>query len=168
MSDWVLDLVATGFSKPQHLFGHTLRTHKDVEQLAVAFINSYDKVGLVAISFALNPQPCVTSHDSTSRMCGMSASVTGVALTYYVSCQMPCSLLRSHIGGWSPQVPYPCTCTLSLAHILKLSQRLLLPICFAEHVDSLLCLPDRPSRVEGSQQRCRKQRDIQSQCENFR
>lgn len=48
VSDWVLDLVATGFSKPQHLFGHTLRTRKDVEQLAVAFKCSYNKVWLVA------------------------------------------------------------------------------------------------------------------------
>ena len=36
-ADWVLDLVATGFSKPAHLFGHTLRTKADVDAVADAF-----------------------------------------------------------------------------------------------------------------------------------
>jgi hypothetical protein len=40
MSDWVLDLVATGFTKPQHLFGKTLRTQEDVDRLAAAFMTA--------------------------------------------------------------------------------------------------------------------------------
>jgi len=36
-SDWVLDLVATGFSKPGHLFGKTLRTNEDVGLAADGF-----------------------------------------------------------------------------------------------------------------------------------
>ena len=42
--DWVLDLVATGFSKPLQLFGSTLRTKADVNAAADAFKADYLKV----------------------------------------------------------------------------------------------------------------------------
>lgn len=42
--DWVLDLVATGFDKPEHLFGNTLRTAADVRAAAKAFKAHYEKV----------------------------------------------------------------------------------------------------------------------------
>lgn len=47
VSDWVLDLVATGFNKPQHLFGNTLRTIEDVDRLATAFLSRRTKVQLL-------------------------------------------------------------------------------------------------------------------------
>jgi len=43
-SDWVLDLVATGFDKPDHLFGNTLRSAADVGAAADAFKEHYVKV----------------------------------------------------------------------------------------------------------------------------
>lgn len=36
-SDWVLDLVATGFTKPEHLLGDTMCTKNDVDAAADAF-----------------------------------------------------------------------------------------------------------------------------------
>lgn len=44
-SDWVLDLVATGFEKDIQLFGHTMRTTVDVDAAADAFKGVHTKVG---------------------------------------------------------------------------------------------------------------------------
>lgn len=43
-SDWVLDLVATGFSKPESLFGLTLQTNADIDAAADAFSASRGQV----------------------------------------------------------------------------------------------------------------------------
>jgi hypothetical protein len=40
----VLDLVATGFNKPDHLFGHTMRCKEDVDAAADAFKEKYTRV----------------------------------------------------------------------------------------------------------------------------
>lgn len=42
--DWVLDLVATGFNKPDHLFGHSMRSKEDVDAAADAFKEKYTRV----------------------------------------------------------------------------------------------------------------------------
>jgi hypothetical protein len=50
-SDWLLDLVATGFDKPQRLYGNALmQQQEDVEQAAEAFKASYLQVGHVALA----------------------------------------------------------------------------------------------------------------------
>jgi predicted amidohydrolase YtcJ len=43
-SDWLLDLVATGFDKPQQLFGNKLMDSEDVAAAANAFRANYMKV----------------------------------------------------------------------------------------------------------------------------
>jgi hypothetical protein len=42
--DWVLDLVATGFNKPEHLFGASMRDNEDVDAAADAFREKYVRV----------------------------------------------------------------------------------------------------------------------------
>jgi hypothetical protein len=42
--DWVLDLVATGFNKPEHLFGASMRDKDDVDAAADAFRDKYIRV----------------------------------------------------------------------------------------------------------------------------
>lgn len=51
-SDWVLDLVATGFDKPDHLFGNTLRSAADVGAAADTFKEHYVKVSPFATAAA--------------------------------------------------------------------------------------------------------------------
>lgn len=52
-SDWVLDLVATGFSKPEDEFGHTMRSKADIDAAADAFSTQLDNVTVVACVVAL-------------------------------------------------------------------------------------------------------------------
>jgi hypothetical protein len=42
--DWVLDLVATGFNKPENLFGHTMQSKDDLDAAADAFKDGYTRV----------------------------------------------------------------------------------------------------------------------------
>ncbi len=46
--DWVLDLVATGFNKPENLFGHSMRSKDDLDAAADAFKDCYTRVRLAA------------------------------------------------------------------------------------------------------------------------
>ena len=48
-SDWVLDLVATGFDKPSDMFGHSLRTTEDVKAAANAFREHYIQVHFITV-----------------------------------------------------------------------------------------------------------------------
>lgn len=59
-SDWVLDLVATGFTKPEHLFGDTMRSKSDVDAAADAFKAHCMKVKQK--SFSRSVQPCRTAE----------------------------------------------------------------------------------------------------------
>jgi hypothetical protein len=43
-SDWLLDLVATGFDKPRELFGNALMSPEDTSAAAAAFMTTYLKV----------------------------------------------------------------------------------------------------------------------------
>jgi hypothetical protein len=43
-SDWLLDLVATGFDKPQQLYGNALMASADIAAAAQAFLKHYLQV----------------------------------------------------------------------------------------------------------------------------
>jgi hypothetical protein len=62
-ADWLLELVATGFDKPQMLLGNRLMRSDDTPAAAQAFLGHYLQVG------ALLLQPCCTDCcDSTVFM----------------------------------------------------------------------------------------------------
>jgi hypothetical protein len=48
-SDWALDLVAIGFQKPVHLFGHSITTMEQLQAASIQFISNYRAISGVAL-----------------------------------------------------------------------------------------------------------------------
>jgi hypothetical protein len=46
-SDWVLDLVAIGFQKPKHFYGHTIRSFDELQDASTQFVACYKETDAV-------------------------------------------------------------------------------------------------------------------------
>lgn len=67
-SDWLLDLVATGFDKPRQLYGNALMQEQDIKPAAEAFTASYVQVtGCRQPSVA--PHECQQGLSDTNHQC---------------------------------------------------------------------------------------------------
>jgi hypothetical protein len=57
-SDWLLDLVATGFERPLHMYGNTFKDSQDIAAAATAFEASSYNVRICIAQYMPMIMPC--------------------------------------------------------------------------------------------------------------
>jgi hypothetical protein len=107
-SDWLLDLVATGFDKPRQMYGNLLMQQQDIAPAAEAFTASYVKV--------IGCRQTLLQHPHLREMCACfimrrdagTASSFGLAAAHHLG-----ATCQPAVGGHTEFVAFlpvlPCT-----------------------------------------------------------
>lgn len=89
----MLDLVATGFDKPSHLFGHTLRTAADVHAAADAFKEHYVAVSASTRRFSFSRRTLRVLEGAVQASTQASGVCVSLCLHFTCIMLMTCRLL---------------------------------------------------------------------------